>query len=118
MNSYKYSVGQRVSFTIPRSGQGARIGTIVDRWWYDCQGFQGFPMYDIYCGEPEVASGVDEECITPVATAASKLSTQGQIQLRKALADERAFLKATLSTARETRKKIKNIREALKTGVK
>lgn len=118
MDSYKYSVGQRVSFTKPRLGQGARIGTIVKRWWYDSQGFVGYPMYDIDYGDPEVALGVDEDCITPVVIASSKLGTQGQIQLRKALADKRAFLKDTLRTARETRKEIKNIREALKAGVK
>lgn len=76
------------------------------------------PMYDIDCGEPEVAFGVDEDRITPVVTASSKLSTQGQIQLRKALADKRAFLKDILRTARETRREIKSIREVLKAGVK
>lgn len=113
MNNYKFDVGQRVSFFGSKI-KSRKTGVIVRRWWYACQGFQGFPMYDIDCGEPEVAFGVDEECIIPVAVASSKLSTQGQIQLRKALADNRAFLKDTLRTARETREEIKRIKEALK----
>ena len=41
MLNYKFDVGQKVSFIVPRSGSAIKIGTIVDRWWYDCQGFQG-----------------------------------------------------------------------------
>lgn len=117
MNDYKYDVGQRVSFTVPRSGCTVNFGTIVRRWWYACQGFAGFPMYDIDCGEPELAFGVDEDCIISILTPKQiPLGPQGRAQLKEELAEKEKDLKAARLTVRMLRKSIKSIKAILGQG--
>ena len=71
-------------------------------------------MYDIDCGEPELAFGVDEDCITPILIPKQiPLGPQGRVQLREELAEKEEELKAARLTVRKLRKSIKSIKAIL-----
>lgn len=106
MNNYKFNLGQKVSFVY--RGE-IKQGIIVRRWWYDCQGFVGFPMYDIDFGGPTLVTGMDEDKVTKLASNSKvKMSKKGVAALRKVLAEKKVAMM-------EARGRVKTLREEIRT---